>query len=87
MLHRDERGLALALASFCALVVVCGLLFVLFNPAISGVTSMTSDQATSPIVQDQIDQANTFWNLILFAILFIGLLFLIGRGVFESGVR
>jgi len=87
MLHRDERGLALAIVAFVALLVICGLLYVLFNPAVSGLTSMATDQASSQTAQDQIDLAQTFWNLILFAVLFIGTLFIVGRGVFESGVR
>jgi hypothetical protein len=87
MLHRDRRGLALALASFVALIVICGLLYVLFNPAISNLTTMPTDQASSQTAVNEIEQASTFWGLVLFPILFIGLLFLIGRAIFESGVR
>jgi K+-transporting ATPase c subunit len=87
MLDRDDRGLALALVSFIALLVVCGLLFVLFDPAVSELATMTSNQADSQTTQTQIDQAQQFWGLVLTVPIFLGLLYLVGRGVFESEVR
>jgi len=84
MLHRDQRGLALAIVSFVALVVVAGLLFALMNPAVTEVSSQMSTHSDNPTAQDQIDLAGKIWGLILFFIMFLGVLGLIVRATGES---
>jgi len=84
MLHDDQRGLALAIVSFVALVVVSALLFILLDPAVASVSSQTGSQTSSQLVQEQIDLANRIWGLILFFIMFLGLLALIVRATSES---
>lgn len=82
--HRDDRGLALAIVGFVALVVVCGLLFALMNPTIGGLADHASQQSNDPVVQDQVDRATQIWGLILFFVIFLGLIGLIVRATVES---
>jgi len=84
MLHDDQRGLALAIISFVALLVVGALLFVLLDPAVASVSSQTAAQSDSQLVQDQIDLANRIWALILFFVMFLGVIALIVRATAES---
>jgi len=84
MIHQDQRGLALALVSFVALVVVAGLLFALLNAPVTDVSSQATSQNNDPVVQNQVDQAMQIWGLILYFIVFLGLVALIVRATNES---
>lgn len=80
----DERGLAMGIVSFFAMLTIAALLFTLFNPAMTEVFSMTSSQAQTSAGQEQIDLAEQIWNAVLFFMLFLSLLFIVARSVFES---
>lgn len=80
----DERGLALGLVTFIAMLVIGGLLFIVMNDAMVDVFDITSSQASQSGSQDQINSAKGIWDNIMFYVLFIASLFLIARAIREG---
>lgn len=83
-MKRDERGLAVGLVVFIAAIVGAALLYIMLDPALTTIFDMTRSQTTSSVATDQIDLASTVWGLLLFFAMFVSLLFIIARSVFES---
>lgn len=82
----DDRGLALGVVVFIAMLVIAGLLYLLMAPAMSDIFAFSTEQATTTGASDQVDMAQTIWNNLLYAALFLGTLFLIARAVREGAV-
>lgn len=85
-LRDDDRGLALGIVVFIAMLVMGGLLFLVLNTAFTEVVGFTAPQASHDGARDQINMARTIWNNILYVPLFLGFLFLITRAVQEGSV-
>jgi len=83
-LASDNRGLALGIVTFFAMLIIAALLFILMNSAATEFFSIMSADATSQGASDQISMAETIWANILYVALFIGTLFLIARAVNEG---
>lgn len=84
MLRRDERGLAMGIVGFFAIIMIGALLYILFNPALAEVFTMTADQAQTSKSTDQINLAEQIWGGVLFYILFLATLYLIAKSVLET---
>lgn len=80
----DDRGLALGLVTFFAMLVVGGLLFIVMNDAMVDVFDITSSQSSQPGSQDQINAGKAVWDNIMYYVLFIGALFLVARAIREG---
>lgn len=79
-----DRGLAVGVLSFIAIIVVAALLFTLMDPALVEIFDMSSSQADSQTAQDVIDLRQQIWGAILFFALFLGIVSLIAQSVYES---
>lgn len=79
-----DRGLASGLLGFVAIIVIVALLYTLFNPAVSDIISMTSDQTTNSDAQSVIDVREQIWSYIQFFGLFLAALYIIAKAVSES---
>lgn len=84
-LYTDDRGIGVGIVIFFMMLAVGALLFILLDPAVSELFTMTRDQAQTSGATDQINLAEIIWNRILYVVGFFGALFLIGRAVRESG--
>jgi len=82
--HDDERGLAVAIVGFFAMIIIAALLYTLFGEAMTELFAMTSGQAQTTHGTDQINLAETIWNNMLFYALAVAVIFLIARAVVES---
>ena len=85
-LRNDERGLALGVVVFFAMIIVAALLYIAFNTAWVDVVGVMEGQATSEGATDQINEAKAIWNNIMYVPLLFGLVFLIARAVREGSV-
>lgn len=83
-MKRDERGLAVGFVVFFAAIVGAALLYIMLDPAMTTIIDMTRSQTTSSAATEQIDLASNIWGLLLFFAMFVSLLFIIARSVFES---
>lgn len=86
-LRGDERGLALGVVVFFAMIIIAALLFIGLNTAWVDVVGVMEPQATSEGATDQIDQAKAIWNNILYVPLFLATVFIIARAVREGSAR
>jgi len=82
----DERGLALGVVVFIAMLVVAAVLYIMMDTAMAPIFGFALDGATSSGATAQIQLAQTIWGGALYAIVFIAALFLIARAVNEGGV-
>jgi hypothetical protein len=80
----DQRGLASGVIGFIAMLVVGALMYVLLNPAIGEVAAISLRQAENPTAIDVINQRVLIFDSILYYVLFVSMLFIISRAVFES---
>jgi len=83
-LRDDDRGLALAIVSFIAMIVLGALLYAVMNSALADVFAVSRGLATSSGASDSIDLFEAIWNNLLFAVLVISMLFLVARAVVEE---
>lgn len=81
---RRDRGLASGLLGFAAIIIIVALLFTLFDPAVTDLISMTSDQTSNSEAQAVIDERAAIWENVLFYGLFLAGLFIIAKAVVES---
>lgn len=80
----DERGLGVGFVLFFAALAIGALLFVMFNPVMTNVDQMVSDQTSSQDAQDTIDERRNIWDVLLYWVVFVSGVFIIARAVFES---
>lgn len=80
----DTRGLGIGIVAFAAMIVIAGLLFILFNDALSELFPMARSQTSSQQATDQINLAESIWGAILFYMLVLAMLFILARSVIES---
>lgn len=87
-LRNDDRGLALGIVVFFAMLIVFALLYALASPAMSEVLGFSSEQAAqAPDGADQqVGMAETIWNRLPFVALFLATIFIISRAVREGAV-
>lgn len=86
-LRDDDRGLALGIVVFIAMLVIGALLYMMMDTAMVDIFAFGFDQATSPGATQQVQLAQTIWQSLLYAVVFIATLFLIARAVNEGGIR
>lgn len=87
MLPDDDRGLALGVVIFFAILIAGVLLYTLFSEAINPILSMTESQAQTPGGAEQISLAQTIWNNVVYIPIFFAGIFIIARAARESGRR
>jgi hypothetical protein len=80
----DQRGLASGVIGFVAMLVVGALMFILLQPAMNEVAAISLNQAKSQTAIDVINERELIFNSILYYVLFVSVLFIIARAVFES---
>lgn len=80
----DERGLALGIVSFFAMIGIAALLFILFDAALEPLFTTTAEQATTTEAGDQISLALGIWDNILYYALFVAVIFIIVRAILEQ---
>lgn len=80
----DSRGLAIGLLGFFAILIVAALLYVLMDPAIQQIISMSTAQSDTTQAQEVIDERARIWDGILIFVVFLAGVKLIARSVFES---
>jgi hypothetical protein len=83
MLHRDDRGLAIGIVAFVAVIMVV-LLWVLLNDGMVILFGTMDTAAATSQGQDEIALAKKIWGLLPYYILFVGVIMLIARAVLES---
>lgn len=81
----DDRGLALGILTFFAIIIVAALLYIMLDPAIQSITDMTLAQAEHEKSRTVINQRARIWNYVLMFALGLAALFILSRAVFESG--
>lgn len=86
-LARDRRGLAISLVAFIAALVLAALLFIVMDAALADVFAVSNEQADHAGASTFISDIEAVWDRILLAVLFVCMLFIIGRAVIESEVR
>jgi len=82
--HHDNRGLSVAIVSFFAVIVVAALVYTLLDPAVADIISMSSSQTSDQGATDVINLREQIWAAMLFYALFLAMLAVIARAVFES---
>lgn len=80
----DDRGLAVGFVVFFAAIVGAALLYIMLDPALALFFDMARSQTTSTVATEQIDLASRIWGLLLFFAVFVSLMFILARSVFES---
>ncbi len=85
-LRDDDRGLALGIVVFFAMIIVAALLYALASPAMSEILAFSSERAAESGGSQQVTTAETIWNNLLFVALFLAALFIIARAVREGAV-
>jgi hypothetical protein len=83
MLHRDDRGLAVGIVAFVALISIV-LLWVLLNGGMEIVFDTADSQTTDATAESEIATAEKIWGLLPFYLLFLGVMMLVARAVLES---
>lgn len=81
----DDRGLALGILMFFAILVVAALLYIMLDPALQSITDMTLAQAEHEKSRTVIQQRAQIWNYVLLFALGLAALFILSRAVYESG--
>lgn len=82
----DDRGLALGIVVFFAMIIIGALMFIMMDTAMIDVFGFATADAPSQGAQDQITLAQNIWNGILYAVVFISMIFLVARAVNEGSV-
>ncbi len=83
-LAKDDRGLATGIIGFIAIIVIAALLYTLMDPAAGDIFSMTLTQADSAQAKNAIELRQKIWNATLYFALFLALVYILARAVFES---
>ena len=83
-LRDDDRGLAIAVVMFIAMIVIGALLYAVMDAALADVFTVGRGLSTSSGASDSIDLWEAIWNNLLFAVLVISALFLVARAVAEA---
>jgi mannose/fructose/N-acetylgalactosamine-specific phosphotransferase system component IID len=83
-LRDDDRGLALAVVIFFAMLVIGALLFAIMNVGMTEVFAISQNMSSSPGATDQTNLLEAIWDGMLFAVLVIAMLFLLARAVREG---
>lgn len=86
-LRGDERGLAMGIVVFFAMLVVGALLYIIMDTAFVEIFAFGANQATSPGAIQQVQMSQTIWGGVPYVIVLIAMLFLLMRAVNEGGVR
>jgi len=86
-LRDDNRGLALGIVVFIAMLVIAALLYIMMDSAMVDIFAFAFDGATSSGATQQIQMAQTIWQSLLYAVVFLAMIFLVSRAVNEGGVR
>lgn len=84
MLTRDNRALGLGVVIFFAMIVIGALLYILLDPVMASIETMTLDQTNNPRAETVINERATIWGGILFFVVFVSVISIIARSVFES---
>lgn len=82
--REDDRGLAIGIIGFVAIIVIAAFLYTLLDPAASSIFPMLDSQTTNTQADAVIDERQTIWHNALFAALFIGTLGIIARAIAEQ---
>lgn len=83
-LRDDDRGLAVAIIGFVAMIVIAAFLYTLFEPAATAVFDASAERATSQEVTDAIALRRQIFGYVLFFALFLSGLYIIARATLES---
>lgn len=82
--EQRDRGLAVGLMAFVAILVIAALMYTLLDPAATQMFELSGSAAKSATANDAIDRRKQIWDLLLFyPLLFAGLM-LLARSLFES---
>lgn len=81
---KEDRALAIGIVGFIAMVAIAAILYTLFDPAVSQLTTTTLDATNNQDATDVINERNTIWGLFLFYALFLSAVWVIARAVRES---
>lgn len=84
-LQDDNRGLALGIVVFIAMLVIGALLYMVMSTAMNPIAAFAMEGA-GPGATQQIQLAQQIWGALLYAVVFIASLFLIARAVNEGSV-
>lgn len=82
--HDDDRGLAVGIVMFVAIVVITAFLIMFLTPAFNQVGGEMLTNTDSQVAKDAINLRMRIWGLVGFFGLFAGAFFIIRRGVTEG---
>lgn len=80
----DQRGLAIGIMLFVAIIVTGAFVYIMLNPAVEQVEKKMLDQSDDVETDNMIKQRATIFYKLPFYILFAAGMFLVARAVFES---
>jgi len=80
----SNRGLASGILTFVAVLVIAALVYTLLDPAIGDIVTMSSSQTSNQGATDVINLRQQIWGAMLFYALFLAMLAVIARSVYES---
>lgn len=83
ILH-DNRGLAMGIIGFVAIIVTIAILYTMFDSAAELMFSTSQTQTNAQEATDAISERKTIWNAMPIYFAFLALVFVISRSVFES---
>jgi len=83
-LRDDDRGLAMGIVAFFAMVIVAAVLFTVLDPAFVEIFEFSSAQTTHEGAREQQNTAWAIWQNIMFVPLFFAVIFLVTRAVREG---
>jgi len=86
-LQDDNRGLALGIVVFVAMLVIAALLYIMMDGAMVEMFAFAMDDASSSGATEQIQMAQTIWSSLLYGVVFLAILFLVSRAVNEGSAR
>jgi len=86
-LRDDNRGLALGIVVFFAMLVVAALLYIMMDAAMVEIFAFATADATSAGATKQIQLAKQIWGGLLYVVVFLAVIFLVSRAVNEGSVR
>jgi len=79
-----DRGIALGIAEFFAMLLVAGVIFIALNQGAIDINTAASGYTADTAAQNHIDLMNQIWGLVLFFAVFLAGMFIIARATFES---
>lgn len=83
-LAEDDRGLALAIVIFFAMLIIAALLYAVMGSGMDLVFNIAENSSTHTGADDQIARNQAIWNNLMFAMLVLSMVFLIARAVREG---